>query len=173
MQKYGLILADNGSAWYISGAPDERWNNSALAADFNRVHGSDFEAVDVSSLQVSADSGQVIGFGVQMTPSGQAINPGNTTIFTVSVSYNGAFSQPVAITATVNPALPLQLHPTGVVTDGNAVITLTDTHPGGSLLPGVWHTLWLTATGGGLIQTLQSWLLVGGSRVYLPLLLKP
>ncbi len=172
MQKYGLILADNGSAWYISGAPDEGWDNDALAADFNRVHGSDFEAVDVSSLQVAADSGQVVGFGLAVTPAGLAIDPGDTAPFTLSVSYSGNFSQPVALSATVSPALPLQLQPTGVITTGNAVVTLTDTHSG-QLLLGVWHTLWLTATGGGLTQTVQARLLVGGSRVYLPLLLKP
>jgi hypothetical protein len=64
------------------------------------------------------------------------------------------------------------LQPTGVSTTGSAVVTLTDTHSG-QLLPGVWHTLWLTATGSGLTQTVQARLLVGGSRVYLPLLLKP
>lgn len=44
MQKYGLILADNGSNWYVSGAPDSRWNDSELAA-LSQVKGSDFEAV--------------------------------------------------------------------------------------------------------------------------------
>ncbi|MCG3212660.1 MAG: hypothetical protein FOGNACKC_06335 [Anaerolineae bacterium] len=172
MQKYGLILADNGSAWYISGAPDEGWDNDALAADFNRVHGSDFEAVDVSGLQVSTDSGQVVGFGLAVTPTGQAIAPGGSTPFTLTVSYNGNFSQPVALSAAVSPALSLQLKPSGVSTTSSAVVTLTDTHSG-QLLPGVWHTLWLTATGGGLTQTAQAWLLVGGSRVYLPVVVKP
>ena len=58
MQKYGIILADNGSAWYISGAPDERWDNDVLH-QIGRVKGSDFEAVDVSGLLFQADSGQV------------------------------------------------------------------------------------------------------------------
>ncbi len=57
LQKYGTIVADNGTAWYLSGAPDERWNNDMLH-ELGRVHGSDFEAVDVSSLIVSPDSGQ-------------------------------------------------------------------------------------------------------------------
>lgn len=56
---YGIILADNGSNWYISGSPDERWNNDQLAAAFNLIHGSNFEAVDVSSLMVDVNSGQV------------------------------------------------------------------------------------------------------------------
>lgn len=58
MKKYGLILADNGSAWYISGVPDERWDNDTLVSEFGRIKGSDFEAVDVSSLMVDPDSGE-------------------------------------------------------------------------------------------------------------------
>jgi len=32
LKKYGMILADNGSAIFIGGAPDSRWNNSDLSA---------------------------------------------------------------------------------------------------------------------------------------------
>jgi hypothetical protein len=55
-----MILADNGSSWYISGAPDPGWNNDALVSELGQVKGSDFEAVDESSLMVNADSGQAI-----------------------------------------------------------------------------------------------------------------
>lgn len=58
MKKYGLILADNGSSWYIGGAPDARWNNDALVSEMARVPGSAFEAVDVSGLRISANSGE-------------------------------------------------------------------------------------------------------------------
>jgi hypothetical protein len=58
MKVYGLILADNGSNWFISGAPDARWDNDVLS-ELGQVHGSDFEAVDVSSLRLHPDSGQV------------------------------------------------------------------------------------------------------------------
>lgn len=58
MQRYGIILADNGSPWYISGAPDERWDNDVLR-QLHRLTGDDFEAVDVSGLMVDVDSGQV------------------------------------------------------------------------------------------------------------------
>ena len=44
MKKYGLILADIGSNLYISGAPDERWDNDALRR-LGQLHGSDFEVV--------------------------------------------------------------------------------------------------------------------------------
>lgn len=55
---YGLILADNGSDWFVSGAPDERWDNDVLR-ELRQVPGSAFEAVDVSSLMLDPDSGQV------------------------------------------------------------------------------------------------------------------
>ncbi|MCO5174668.1 MAG: hypothetical protein M9914_10815 [Trueperaceae bacterium] len=58
MQRYGLVLADNGSSWFLSGAPDERWDNEALQ-QLKRIEGSDFEAVDVSGLMADPDSGQV------------------------------------------------------------------------------------------------------------------
>jgi hypothetical protein len=57
MKTYGIILADNGSAWFISGVPDERWDNDVLR-ELKQVHGHDFEAVDVSSLMIAPDSGQ-------------------------------------------------------------------------------------------------------------------
>jgi hypothetical protein len=58
LKKYGMILADNGSAWFISGVPDERWDNDVLH-ELHQVKGSDFEAVDVSALMIQPDSGQV------------------------------------------------------------------------------------------------------------------
>jgi hypothetical protein len=57
MKKYGLILSDNGSAWYITGAPDARWNNDNLAT-LSRVKGSDFEAVDATVFMLDPNSGQ-------------------------------------------------------------------------------------------------------------------
>jgi hypothetical protein len=57
LKKYGAMLADNGSAWFITGAPDPRWNRDHLR-ELNRVHGSDFEVVDVQKLQVKPDSAE-------------------------------------------------------------------------------------------------------------------
>lgn len=54
---YGIILADNGSPWYISGAPDERWDNEILH-EIDVITGADFEVVDVVSLMIDPDSGQ-------------------------------------------------------------------------------------------------------------------
>lgn len=57
LQKYGMFVADNGSAWYISGAPDSRWNNDDLAT-LRNVQGSDFEAVDDTVFMINANSAQ-------------------------------------------------------------------------------------------------------------------
>lgn len=58
LKRYGMMLADNGSAWFISGVPDERWDNDALH-DLKQIGGSDFEAVDVSALMVDPESARV------------------------------------------------------------------------------------------------------------------
>ena len=49
LKRYGMILADNGSPWYISGAPNPHWSNDALHL-LDRLTGRDFEVVDTSSL---------------------------------------------------------------------------------------------------------------------------
>lgn len=56
---YGIILADNGSAWYISGVPDARWDNDMLH-EMDDITGADFEVVDVSSLMINPNSGQAV-----------------------------------------------------------------------------------------------------------------
>lgn len=50
LKKYGAILADNGSPWYISGAPNAHWSNDQLHS-LSRLTGSDFEVVDTSTLR--------------------------------------------------------------------------------------------------------------------------
>jgi hypothetical protein len=49
MKTYGIVNADNGSPWYVSGAPDENWDNDVLH-EMDVLTGSDFEAVDTSDL---------------------------------------------------------------------------------------------------------------------------
>ena len=49
MKKYGMIVADNGSNWYISGAPDPRWNDDELST-LKTIKGSSFEVVQMGSV---------------------------------------------------------------------------------------------------------------------------
>jgi len=50
LKRYGMILADNGSPWYVTGAANPGWNDDELHA-LNQIPGSDFEVVDTSSLR--------------------------------------------------------------------------------------------------------------------------
>ncbi len=49
LKKYGMIVADNGSDWFVSGAPDPRWNDEELNT-LKRVHGEDFEVVKMGEM---------------------------------------------------------------------------------------------------------------------------
>jgi hypothetical protein len=49
MKRYGMLLADNGSSFYVSGAPDSRWNDETLAT-LGQLRGSDFEVIRMGTL---------------------------------------------------------------------------------------------------------------------------
>jgi hypothetical protein len=49
LKRYGMLVADNGSNWYITGAPSPGWSNDDLHS-LGKVTGSDFEVVDTSSI---------------------------------------------------------------------------------------------------------------------------
>jgi hypothetical protein len=50
LKRYGLIVADNGSSWYITGAPDRRWNDEDLE-QIKRVPGSAFEVLQSGAIK--------------------------------------------------------------------------------------------------------------------------
>lgn len=50
LKSYGMFVADNGSNWYISGAPDDRWDNDKLVSELGSVKGSHFEVVRMDGL---------------------------------------------------------------------------------------------------------------------------
>ncbi|MCU1237629.1 MAG: putative outerrane protein (modular protein), partial [Candidatus Solibacter sp.] len=88
LKKYGMMLADNGSAWYLSGAPDPRWDNSDLH-NLGLLKGSDFEAVDVSGLMIDPNSGQAkqsTTVSVTVSPSSATVQVNTTKQFTASVA---------------------------------------------------------------------------------------
>jgi hypothetical protein len=115
LRKHGMILADNGSAFYMSGVPDPLWDNSDLNA-LKTIPGSAFEAVDVSSLKVSDTSYAVAGGSPPPAPppppppsppppAGLVSNPGfeaslsgwtkgnsGTLVWTCSVAHTGSCS---------------------------------------------------------------------------------
>jgi hypothetical protein len=50
LKRYGMVVSDNGSSWYITGAPDPRWSNDQLHT-LGQVKGSDFEVVDPAAIR--------------------------------------------------------------------------------------------------------------------------
>jgi hypothetical protein len=75
LKQHGMVLADNGSSWYMSGAPDPGWNDTDLHA-LRNVPGFAFEAVDVSSLEMSSTSYAVNGLPQPPPPPSNLIaNP--------------------------------------------------------------------------------------------------
>jgi hypothetical protein len=53
LKRYGMILADNGSPWYVTGAPHAAWDDDDLH-DLGRITGADFEVVDTRRLRNGA-----------------------------------------------------------------------------------------------------------------------
>jgi hypothetical protein len=49
LKKYGMIVADNGSNWYISGAPDPRWDDNDLST-LKAINGASFEVVQMGTI---------------------------------------------------------------------------------------------------------------------------
>ena len=50
LKTYGMFVADNGSNWYITGAPDPRWDNDKLMSELGSVEGSNFEVLRMDGL---------------------------------------------------------------------------------------------------------------------------
>jgi len=101
LKKYGMMIADNGSAWFLSGAPDSRWNNDDLH-NLGQIHGSDFEVVDVSGLMITPDSGQArqsTAITVTVSPASASVQVGNTVPFSATV--NNSSDQLVTWTTSV------------------------------------------------------------------------
>lgn len=171
LKKYGMILADNGSAWYISGAPHPNWDNDVLH-ELDDVVGSDFEAVNVSSLMVDPNSGQVQGFTLSATPTSRAIEAGNVATYQLNLTVGGSFSSTVTLSTISPPSnLLLSLSPGSLTPPGYANLIVTDTHLTNPQ-PGLWYSIPVTGTGGNFTRTTTVSLLVGGTRTYLPLILK-
>lgn len=173
LKKYGMILADNGSAWYISGAPNDSWDNDVLH-ELDAVIGSDFEAVDVSSFMVSPNSGQVQGFSLNAAPSFQTVDASESATYQLNLTKIASnFASTVTLTPNSSPPnLQISLLPGSLTPSGLVTLILTDTHPSGPLTPPVLHNLTITGAGGGFTRTATVSLLVGGTRAYLPVILK-
>lgn len=107
LKKYGMMIADNGSAWFLSGAPDPNWNNTDLHT-LTTITGSAFEVVDVSPLMVDPNSGQALQNGISVT----------VTPPSASVALNAQQQFSAVVNGSGNQGVNWSLNPTGDPTFG-------------------------------------------------------
>jgi hypothetical protein len=109
---------------------------------------------------------------LKITPASRAIDPGGVAVYTLDVRSVGGSTDPVGLAASSpSPSLTLQLTQTVVTPLGQVTLTVSDTHTGSTLWPGLWYNIPITATGEA-IQVVSAHLLVGGARIYLPVVLR-
>ena len=88
LQKYGMIMADNGSSMFISGAPDSRWNNDDLH-NLDGVTAADFDVVQMDPIYTSANIPTGAAPSISsFTASSQSVSAG--TAVTLNWSVTGA-----------------------------------------------------------------------------------
>jgi hypothetical protein len=86
MKKYGLIMADNGSAMYISGAPDSRWDNDDLH-NLGQVPASAFEVVQMNPVYTASNVPQGAAPGIaSFTASPTSVSSGSSVTLSWNVS---------------------------------------------------------------------------------------
>jgi hypothetical protein len=97
LQQYGMIMADNGSNMYISGAPDDRWDNDDLH-NLDQVTAADFEVVQMNPIYMQSNlpTGAVPAIA-SFTASATTVSAGRT----VTLSWNVAGASYVDVTPQV------------------------------------------------------------------------
>ncbi len=112
LQKYGLIVADNGSDMYISGTYDTRWNNDILNPAFGNLSASDFEVIQLGynpTVSVASLS------SLSVSPS--TVTGGQTTSGTVSLTSPAPAGGAIVTLSSANPAATV---PSSITVPANA-----------------------------------------------------
>jgi hypothetical protein len=109
------------------------------------------------------------GFILRTTPATQAIGPGGTANYILSL-----YPPDLPLDITLLPPIPppnltISLSPTILTGAQVATLTITSTHAG-PLLTGLWYSLPITGSGSGFTYTINVNLLVGGTRIYMPVM---
>ena len=156
--------------------------------DFHLQHGSpaidqgspidapatDFDGSPRPSMTGGYDIGAFehpYGFNMAADLPAQAIQAGESAVYTLQVSAVGEFDTPVALAHSPAPSgLLLSLEPATVAPGNAATLMLSDLHTG-TLLPGLAHTISITGVGDGLVVNETVHLIVGGVRFYLPIII--
>jgi hypothetical protein len=102
LKKYGMILADNGQSFYLTGATDTRWNDD-LWSQVKRIKGTEMEALDVSTLMLNPNSGQA---GVLSTVGRQDIAFSPTPEFDLQAASSVSMTLTGDVTSSAATNLP-------------------------------------------------------------------
>jgi hypothetical protein len=145
LKDYGMIVADNGSGWYLSGEPSSRWDDDDLH-DLMSIVGSRFEAVDLRPIvtDVSADSGAATG---------------GTSVTIVGQNFSGAAGQVQVFFGTAAAAN------VAVMSDSTLVVT-TPLHAPGTVQVSVVTPYGTSASSAGSQFTFTSGATVAGRHVF-------
>jgi hypothetical protein len=100
MQKYGLIVADNGSDMYVSGTYDTRWNNDILNPAFANLSANDFEVIQLGYNPPAA--GQPVVSSLTLVPA--TVSGGQSATGTVSLSAAAPSGGAMVNLSSANPA---------------------------------------------------------------------
>lgn len=91
LKKYGMIMADNGSAMYLSGAPDSRWNNNDLHT-LSQVPASEFEVVEMNPVYTTVSVPQGAAPTISsFTASASSVAAGTSVTLNWTASANSYF----------------------------------------------------------------------------------
>lgn len=100
MQKYGLIIADNGSDMYVTGSYDTRWNNDVLNPAFRSLTASDFEVIRLGYNPPPAGAAVISAIAVNPT----SVAGGQSSVGTVSLSGPAPAGGATIMLSSANPA---------------------------------------------------------------------
>jgi hypothetical protein len=133
LKKYGVIMADNGSSMYLSGAPDDRWDNNDLH-NLSSLHASDFEVVQMGTVYTASNlpngsAPQISSFSA--SPNSISAGQSTTLSWNVSgasyliISPNLAAVRRSSISATPSKTTTYTLTATGPFGRSQATTTVT------------------------------------------------
>ncbi|MCB0036817.1 MAG: VCBS repeat-containing protein [Anaerolineales bacterium] len=113
-------------------------------------------------------------FSTTFSTTAQAVEVGDTAVFTIEIEADAAFTDTVTITVNdVWPDLDIMLSETEVNPPAQVRLTVTDLHTMRAAAPGFFTEIPVVLSGGGREQTVTLYFLVGGSRIYTPVNLQP
>jgi hypothetical protein len=112
------------------------------------------------------------GFTLVATPQFYAVNPGGVAQYALQLEPPDTLYAVTLSVTNPSPYLTLHLEPITLTAFASATLVVTNTHSGPTLIPGLRYAIAIIGSGGGLQHTQTVYLLVGGTRHYLPLIFR-